>query len=70
MEPMVKLVSVSDHFQAKLLRARLGADGVLCELRGPVDGVYPIGRVHLYVPADELSLAQALIEPLPDDELA
>ncbi len=70
MEPMVELISVADHFEAKLLRARLGADGVLCEMRGPVDGPYPVGRVHLYVPADELALARALIEPLSDDELA
>jgi hypothetical protein len=69
MEPMVKLISVTDHFEAKLLRARLGADGVLCELRGPIDSAYPVGRVHLYVPADELALALALIEPLTDDEM-
>lgn len=69
MGPMVKLITVDDVFEAKVLHARLGADGVLCEMRGGVDGPYPIGLVHLYVPADELELAQALIEPIAFDEL-
>lgn len=69
MGPMVKLITVDDVFEAKVLHARLGADGVLCELRGGVDGPYPIGLVHVYVPEEELELAQALIAPVEFDEL-
>jgi len=65
---MVHLVTVESGFEAKLIAARLGADGVISELRGGVDGPYPVGRVHLYVPADELDLARELLTPVPLDD--
>lgn len=54
---MVLLATLSDGFEAKCLAARLGAEGVLWQLRGGVDGVYPLGTVDLLVDADDLDVA-------------
>jgi hypothetical protein len=45
-------------FEAKVVTARLGADGILWELRGIVDSLYPLGRIDVLVPLDELAAAQ------------
>ena len=58
---MVHLFTVSNTFHARVIAARLGSDGILCDLRGNVDGPYPMGDVHVYVPADELDDASALL---------
>jgi hypothetical protein len=68
---MVRLLSTRDSFEAKLIAARLGSDGVLCQLRGGVDGMYPVGLVHVYVEEDAVDLARALVaaqEAAPDDD--
>jgi hypothetical protein len=62
---MVKLTTVAGSFEAKVLAARLGAEGVLCELKGGVDGPYPFGPVHVYVEEPQLDLARELLEPEP-----
>ncbi len=62
---MVKLTTVGGSFEAKVLAARLGAEGVLCELKGGVDGPYPFGPVHVYVEEPQLDLARELLEPEP-----
>jgi Putative prokaryotic signal transducing protein len=64
MGPMIKLLTVDSGFEAKLIAARLGADGIICELRGGVDGPYPIGAAHVYVPLDDLELARDLMAPV------
>ncbi len=53
---MAHLASVDSPFEAKVLAARLGAEGILWELRGASD-VYPVGQTHVWV--DEASLADA-----------
>src|SRR5947208_16918977 len=70
---MVRLLSTLDQFEARVLVARLGAEGILWELRGGHDGPYPMGPVHVYVEADDLSRAQDLVAmttelPPEDDE--
>jgi hypothetical protein len=45
-------------FEAKVVTARLGADGILWEVRGIVDGMYPLGGIDVLVPLDELETAQ------------
>ncbi len=66
---MVLLATLSDSFEAKCLAARLGAEGVLWQLRGAVDGVYPLGTVDLLVDADDLDVARELLSWVePDDE--
>jgi len=63
---MVHLRTVPDAFHARVIAARLGADGILTELRGGVGGPYPIGSVSVWVDAadgpvaSELLLADAL----------
>ena len=58
---MVRLVTVSSTFHARVIAARLGSEGILCDLRGNVDGPYPMGDVHVFVPADELDAAAELL---------
>jgi hypothetical protein len=59
---MVLLLTTLDQFEARVLVARLGADGVLWELRGGHDGPYPMGPVHVYVDAEDLARAQELVD--------
>jgi hypothetical protein len=58
---MVRLVTVGSTFHARVIAARLGAEGVLCDLRGNVDGPYPMGDVPVYVPEDEVDAASELL---------
>jgi hypothetical protein len=65
---MVRLLTTLDQFEARVLAARLGAEGVLWELRGGHDGPYPMGPVHVFVEASDLERAQELVastEALP-----
>lgn len=49
-------------FHARVIAARLGADGVLAVLRGASDGPYPIdSEVEVLVPVDELDVARELL---------
>jgi len=58
---MVRLATVASSFHARVIAARLGAEGMTIELRGNVDGIYPIGDVHVFVDADDLPSAQELL---------
>jgi hypothetical protein len=58
---MVRLLSTLDQFEARVLAARLGAEGVLWEMRGGHDGPYPMGPVHIYVDAEDLPKARELL---------
>jgi hypothetical protein len=57
---MVHLVSVDGPFEAKVLAARLGAEGIVWELRGASD-VYPVGRSDVYVDEENLAAARELL---------
>jgi len=57
---MVHLVSVDSPFEAKVLAARLGAEGIVWELRGAT-GIYPVGRSHVYVDEADLDVARELL---------
>ncbi|HUR19091.1 MAG TPA: DUF2007 domain-containing protein [Acidimicrobiales bacterium] len=60
--PMVHLLSVHDAFHARVIAARLGSDGILTELRGAVDGPYPVrGEVRIYVVPEDLAVARELL---------
>jgi hypothetical protein len=59
---MVHLCSANGSFHARVIAARLGADGVLAVLRGATDGPYPIDHpVEVLVPVDELDVARELL---------
>jgi hypothetical protein len=60
-------------FEAKVMTARLGADGILWEVRGVMGGVYPLGGIDILVPVDELAAARVSLrgaggQPVPADE--
>jgi hypothetical protein len=74
---MVHVRTVSGAFHARVIAARLGAEGIPTELRGNVGGPYPFGQVSVWVTeadaeeAAELLLAdevEAAFAPHPDDE--
>ena len=58
---MVRLASVSSAFHARVIAARLGSEGIVTQLRGGVDGPYPMGDVHVYVGEPDLGEAQQLL---------
>ena len=59
--PMVRLASVNNGFHARVIAARLGSEGIVTELRGCVDGPYPMGDVYVYVGEEDLGDAQQLL---------
>jgi hypothetical protein len=63
---MVRVATASGPFEAKLLAARLGADGIVWELRGGADGIYPMGPIDVLVAADDADVARVLLAP--DDD--
>jgi hypothetical protein len=58
---MVRLATVGTSFHARVIAARLGSEGIVTDLRGNIDGVYPMGDVHVYVDQDDLAEAQELL---------
>jgi hypothetical protein len=46
---MVPLTTAATPFAARVLAAHLGAEGIVWELRGSVDGPYPLGPVEVLV---------------------
>ena len=58
---MVRLATVAHPFHARVIAARIGCEGIFTELRGGVDGPYPMGDVHVYVPETDLVAAQELL---------
>lgn len=58
---LVPLATVGSPMEAKLMAARLGAAGIVWQLRGPVDDLYPIGDITVLVDDDELATAQVLV---------
>ena len=59
---MVPVASASDAFEAKVIAARLGSEGIVWELRGHVEGVYPtIGLIEVLVAAADAGLARELL---------
>ncbi len=57
---MVHLSTATSGFEARLLAARLGAEGVVWQLRGE-SSLYPLGTVEVLVDADDLDLARDLL---------
>ena len=62
---MVRLATVGTSFHARVIAARLGSEGILTELRGNVEGLYPVGDVHVYVGEEDLAESRELL--LVDD---
>ena len=62
---MVRLATVGTSFHARVIAARLGSEGIVTDLRGNVDGLYPVGDVHVYVDQADLDDAREIL--LVDD---
>jgi hypothetical protein len=58
---MVSVATAKSAFEAKVLAARLGADGVLWEVRGSIDGMYPVGTIEILVDVDDLERAMDIL---------
>jgi hypothetical protein len=58
---MVHLRTVHSAFHARVIAARLGADGILTQLRGAVDGPYPVGDVSVWVAEADAECASELL---------
>ena len=58
---MVRLATVGTSFHARVIAARLGSEGIVTDLRGNIDGLYPVGDVHVYVDQEDLAEAQELL---------
>lgn len=66
---MSKLVTTS-HYDARVLVARLGSEGLLAEARETGGAQYPGGPVQVWVLKEDLVRAKALLvtDPLDDDD--
>jgi hypothetical protein len=64
---MVPLTTAANPLAARILAAHLGAEGIVWQLRGNVDGPYPVGPVEVLVPADDLEVARAVVASADDD---
>lgn len=59
---MVPLAKVPDSFGARVLAARMGAEGIVTQLRGGgIDGPYPVGDVEVLVSDTDLEAARELL---------
>jgi hypothetical protein len=59
---MVHLTMAGSMFEARVVMARLGADGILTQVRGGRDGPYPLpGPVEVLVIADQADEARELL---------
>ena len=58
---MVHLSTTGSAFQARVLAARLGSEGIVVSLRGAVDGPYPFGAVEVEVDERQADLARQLL---------
>jgi hypothetical protein len=61
-QPMVHLTTAAGAFHGRVLAARLGAEGILAELRGATEGPYPnVGSVEVYVRASQVDEARQVL---------
>jgi hypothetical protein len=65
---MVVVRSVATRFEAELIGAKLGAHGVLWEIRSRqlVTTTHPIGWLQVLVPVEELEDAEEVLAPDPE----
>jgi len=59
---MVPFTTVGSAFEGRVLIARLGADGILAQLRGAREGPYPLpGPVEVLVVSEQVDEARELL---------
>jgi hypothetical protein len=57
---MVHLRTVPNAFHAQVIAARLGADGIVTQLKG-ADAIYPVGEVAIFVAEEDFEAARELL---------
>lgn len=71
---MVPVRKVSDQFEARVIAARLGSEGIVTQLRGGgIEGPYPMGPIEILVAEPDVEVARELlladeVESAFDDE--
>jgi hypothetical protein len=63
---LVRLTTCADGFEARLVAARLGSEGIVWSLRGGHDGPIALGSVDVLVDADDYALARELLASEPE----
>lgn len=63
---LVPVATGLSDFEAKLLAAQLGAEGILWQTRGIVDSIYPFGGIDVLVPAEQADDARQVLVTLGD----
>jgi hypothetical protein len=58
---MVWLMTAANAMEARIIAARLGAEGIVWEFRGSVDGPLALGSVEVLVDADGFEFAKELL---------
>src|SRR5262245_58940758 len=58
---MVPVATAATPFEANVIAARLGAEGLLWELSGNVGGPFGIGPVQVLVAEDDAAVARELL---------
>ena len=70
--PMVPLTTTTSPVVARVLAAHLGAEGIVWQLRGNVDGPYPVGPIEVLVTAEDVERAREVVAAhlAPEDLVA
>ena len=63
--PMVPLTTTTSPVVARVLAAHLGAEGIVWQLRGNVDGPYPVGPIEVLVTAEDVERAREVVAAWP-----
>lgn len=58
---MRRVTTAAGAFEARVIAARLGSEGVVWELRGNVDGPFAFGAVEVLVAADDYDTAREIL---------
>src|SRR3954454_20107564 len=58
---MVRLMTAANPMEARIIAARLGAEGIVWEFRGSVDGPLAVGPVDVLVDEDGLEVARQVV---------
>lgn len=58
---MVHLATLSSSFEAQVVAARLGAEGVVWQLQGPIGGPLPLSEVSVLVDEEDLVQAREIL---------
>jgi hypothetical protein len=59
---MVPVRKVSDQFEARVIAARLGSEGIVTQLRGGgIEGPYPMGPIEILVAEADVETARELL---------